>query len=150
MTDSRLGDDKDTAIAVVIVRGLMVVVFLIIAAAAVYMGGQAWLEIRTHTSDAAQTGIFTPKHCENDRYSAECTGTFRPQGGTPQPALYKGDLDSLTPQRALRLPGHEQVFLVATGPISSRVMLVGFLFVAALVGGGFWLVKRRSAAPEKG
>lgn len=149
MTDGRLREDNDTAIAAVVVRVFLVVVFLIIAAVAVYMGSQAWLEIRTHTSDTAQTGMFVPKHCEQDRYSAQCTGTFRPQGGTPQPAIYQGDLDSLAPQRALRLPGHEQVFLVATGPISTRRMLVAFVFLAALGYGVCWLVKRLRQ-PEKG
>ena len=134
--------DRETTIAVLIVRIFVVAVFAVIAAVAVYMGGQAWEEIRVHTSDAAQTGVFFPEHCECDRYSAECTGTFRSQGGVAEPAFYRGDLDSLDPRRAIRLPGHEQVFLVGTGPISGRVILVGVLFFGALAYGIFWLVQR--------
>ena len=56
--------DRETAIAVLIVRIFVVAVFAVIAAVAVYMGRQAWEEMRVHTSDAAQTGVFFPEHCD--------------------------------------------------------------------------------------
>lgn len=147
MTHRRLDHDRDMAIAVWIVRIFMVVVFAIIAWTAVYLLTEFGQEVRAWTSEDVEAGTFWPRHCEDDRYSAECTGTFVPTGGgEPAEVRYRGDLDSLRPQEALRLPGEDRVYLVADGLVNSRTVFIGVLLLGALMHGIYWLVKRPRAS----